>query len=146
MAVHPFRLAWIVSAAALSIGPVFAATEGCKVGVIAELPVTMTGTRPMISAKINGEDARFLVDSGAFFSLISEPSAAQYKLDTQPAPFNLMLEGIGGSRRAELTTVKEFTLAGIPIRKVQFLVGGSSLGNGAVGVLGQNLLRIADVE
>jgi tetratricopeptide (TPR) repeat protein/predicted aspartyl protease len=146
MAVHPFRLAWILSTAALSIGPVFAAAEGCKVGVLAELPVTMTGTRPMISAQINGQEARFLVDSGAFFSLISGPGAAQYKLDTQPAPFNLMLEGIGGSRRAELTTVKEFTLAGIPIRKVQFLVGGSSLGNGAVGVLGQNLLRIADVE
>ncbi|MEJ0035989.1 MAG: aspartyl protease family protein [Gammaproteobacteria bacterium] len=100
----------------------------------------------MITAKINGEDARFMVDSGAFFSLISEPGAAQYKLDTQPAPFNLMLEGIGGARRAMITTVKEFTLTGVAVKKAQFIVGGSALGGGAVGLLGQNVLRIADVE
>ncbi len=45
-----------------------------------------------------------------------------------------------------VTTVKEFTLAGIPIRKVQFVVGGSTFGPGVVGLLGQNVLRIADVE
>ena len=145
MAVRPFR--WVLIAAAfLTASPAFAADKPCKVGVIAELPVTMTGTRPMISAKINGEDARFMIDSGAFFSLISTPAAAQYKLDTQPAPFNMILEGIGGSSRAQVTTVKVFTLAGVPIKKVQFLVGGSSLGDGAIGLLGQNVLRLADVE
>ena len=146
MAVRPFRLAFVLAVAGLSAPPLFAAAPGCKVGVIAELPVTMNGTRPMIMAKINGQEARFLVDSGAFFSLISEPSADQYKLDTQQAPFNLMLEGIGGARRAMITTVKEFTLAGVPIKKVQFLVGGSALGGGAIGLLGQNVLRLADAE
>lgn len=144
MAVHPFRLAVIVCGMCLCSRAVFAA--GCKIGAIAELPVTMNGMRPTISAKINGEDARFIVDSGAFFSLITAPGAAQYKLSTEPAPFNLLLEGIGGTTRATVTTVKEFTLAGIPIKKVQFVVGGSAFGPGVAGLLGQNVLRIADVE
>src|SRR5690242_2553030 len=108
MAVSPFRMAILVGAACFACQPAFAAA-GCKVSMIAELPVTMSGMRPMITAKINGQDARFILDSGAFFSLITGPGAAQYKLDTEPAPFNLMLEGIGGTSRAMVTTVKEFT-------------------------------------
>lgn len=145
MAVRPFRLAVVLCGVGL-LAQVAAAGAGCKVGMIAELPVTLNGMRPMITAKINGEDARFIVDSGAFFSLITGPGAARYKLQIQPAPFNLLLEGIGGTTRAMATTVKEFTLAGIPIRKVQFVVGGSAFGPGVVGLLGQNVLRIADVE
>jgi len=145
MAVRAFRFAVVVCGAWLASQPLLAATS-CKVGMIAELPVTMNGMRPMITAKINGEDAAFIVDSGAFFNLLSGPGAAQYKLDTQPTSVNLILEGVGGSSRATVTTVKEFTLAGVRIKKVPFIVGGSAFGAGAVGVLGQNLLRIADVE
>lgn len=146
MAVRPLRLAVLLVAACLSSSPLLAADAGCKVGVIAELPVTMNGMRPMITSKINGKEAHFVVDSGAFYSIIFGPAAAEYKLDAKPAPFNLMLEGIGGAQRAMVTTVKEFTLAGVPIRKVQFIVGGSAFGSGVAGLLGQNVLRIADVE
>jgi hypothetical protein len=31
----------------------------------------MTGLQPFIDAKINDEDVRFVVDSGAFYSMIS---------------------------------------------------------------------------
>src|SRR5262249_37918753 len=94
--------------------------QGCKMGKIAELPVTMNGLRPMVTAKINGVDATFLADSGAFFSLISPASAEEYKLST--APTNVVLQGIGGQSMARVTTVKEFTLAGVPIHNVQFVV------------------------
>jgi tetratricopeptide (TPR) repeat protein len=145
MAVRAFRFAVVLCGACLASQPLFAAS-GCRVGIIAELPVTMNGMRPMITAKINGQDAGFLVDSGAFFNLLSGPGAAQYKLQTEDAPFNLRLEGVGGSSRAMMTTVKEFTIAGVNVKRVPFIVGGSAFGPGAVGVLGQNLLRIADVE
>lgn len=150
MAVRPLSryaagsIALLCCALLAPAGPAFAA--GCKIGKIAELPVTMNGLRPMVTAKINGAEAQFIADSGAFFSLISPASAAEYKLRTQPAPFHLMIEGIGGRSEAQVTTVKEFTLAGVPIKDVQFVVGGSQPGAGAVGLLGQNVLRIADVE
>jgi predicted aspartyl protease len=144
MAGRAFPLAVVVGGVALL--PQGAAAATCKVGMIAELPVSLNGMRPMITAKINGQDARFIVDSGAFFSLITPGGAAHYQLKTQSAPFNLRLQGVGGTSRARVTTVNEFTLAGIPIRKVQFVVGGNAFGPGVVGLLGQNVLRIADVE
>jgi len=41
-----------------------------------------------------------------------------------------------------VTLVKEFTLAGVPIRKVPFIVAGSAFGTGAAGLIGQNVLRL----
>jgi hypothetical protein len=37
----------------------------------------MSNSRPVITAKINGRDARFVVDSGSFFSMISEATSAK---------------------------------------------------------------------
>jgi tetratricopeptide (TPR) repeat protein/predicted aspartyl protease len=141
MAVRPFA----VLLSTLVTLPIAAfAADGCKVGKIAELPVTMNGMRPIVTAKLNGVEARFIADSGAFFSLIGPASAAEYNLRTTPAP-NIVLHGIGGMATASVTTVKEFTLAGVPIKNVQFVVGGAQT-PGAVGLLGQNVLRLGDVE
>jgi tetratricopeptide (TPR) repeat protein/predicted aspartyl protease len=126
----------------LTAAPV-AALADCKVGRIAELPVTMNGLRPMVTAKINGVDAQFLADSGAFFSLISPASAEEYQLASSPT--NVVIQGIGGNSMARVTTVKEFTLAGVPIHNVQFAVGGGQI-VGAVGLLGQNVFMLGDVE
>jgi len=55
--------------------------------------------------------------------------------------------GIGGGRASpSVANVKVLTLAGIPLHDVKFLVGGSDIGAGTVGVLGQNVLHLADVE
>ncbi len=119
----------------------------CKLARIAELPVTMDGLRPTFTAQINGTDALFTLDSGAFWSMLSPASAAQYKLrlDYNRVP-GLYVKGIGGNVDAAVTTVKTFTIFNVPLRNVDFIVGGSEVGQNTVGVLGQNLLRIADVE
>jgi tetratricopeptide (TPR) repeat protein/predicted aspartyl protease len=119
----------------------------CNLGKLAELPVTMNDLQPLITAQINGEDARFIADSGAFYSMITEPSAAQFKLKLTAAPFGLFIGGIGGHVDPSLATVKVFTIAGYQVHNVQFLVGGSTVGGQEnVGVLGQNFFRIGDVE
>ncbi len=93
MAMNPGRIA--VSLLALSLFQTSAfAAAGCTIGQIAELPVTMNEMRPMVAAKINGTDARFLLDSGAFFSLLPPASVAQFGLTLRPAPFRLMLKGV----------------------------------------------------
>ena len=116
----------------------------CKLAKLAELPVTMVGLRPTVTAKINGVDAQFLADSGAFYSNISPAGAAEYKLTVTPAPFGAGIQGVGGRASVALTDVKTFTLAGIPFPKVQFLV--VDFGSGLIGVLGQNVFSIGDVE
>lgn len=125
----------------LAGAPAFGA---CKLSKIAELQVTMSGPNPMVSVKINGRDAQFIADSGAFYSSIAPADAAEYGLKTVPAPFEMRVKGIGGEADARITTVKTFTLAGVPLNNIQFIVVGSE--PSGVGQLGQNVLGIADVE
>lgn len=134
-----------VSAAVIGLAtsPLTGHAAECRIGKIAELPVTMNGLRPIVTAQINGVDAQFVADSGAFYSTLSPASAAELKLRTTPT--NIRVRGITGSTEVGVTTVKQFTLAGVPIRNVQFIVGGAQPAR-AVGLLGQNVFRLADVE
>jgi len=118
----------------------------CKLGKIIEFPITMVDLRPQMTAKINGTDVRFMVDSGSFFSIISPASAAELNLSTYSAPFGFFLRGVNGSTSTSITKVKEFTLAGASLHNIEFLVAGSQIDRGSVGVLGQNVLHFADVE
>lgn len=130
----------------LALGAGGGAGAACKLSKLVELPVTMVDRKPTVSAKINGVNAVFLADSGAFYSMITPASAAEFKLKTYAAPMQLRVVGIGGEAAVSVGLVKEFTLAGIPINNVEFLVGGGEVGGGAVGLLGQNVFRLGDVE
>jgi predicted aspartyl protease/tetratricopeptide (TPR) repeat protein len=130
----------------VSIASTSAFADGCKLGKFAEFPITMVGMRPMTTASINGVDVQFLLDSGAFYSMMSAASAAELKLKTYPVPSGFYVIGANGAANVSRATAKTMTLAGIPLHNVDFLVGGSEVGEGGVGVLGQNFLHIADVE
>lgn len=132
-------------ALSLAICPLLASAK-CRLTKVIELPITMSGMRPTFTAKINGADARFALDSGAFYSMISSATAAQFQLRLRPGPYGLRVKGIGGSTETSLATVKVFTLAGIPLHDVEFLVGGSEIGGDSIGLMGQNLLENWDVE
>jgi tetratricopeptide (TPR) repeat protein/predicted aspartyl protease len=138
----PAMLAMLVVLAPL---PAAAATK-CEISKIADLPATMLDRRPIVTAKINGVDAMFIADSGAFYSMISPAAATEFSLKTYPAPYGLRVTGMGGQADVTVTRVKTFTLAGVPIPNIEFLVGGSEVGSGSVGVLGQNVFSIGDVE
>src|SRR3954464_12770381 len=120
-----FRAA--LAAAALVLAPA-AAQAACKVGKMADLPVTMSGLRPLISARINGVEASFIADSGAFYSLISPGVAGAAGLKLTPAPPWFRLRGLGGDTSASITKVKDLVLAGIPLHDIEFIVGGSDTG------------------
>jgi tetratricopeptide (TPR) repeat protein/predicted aspartyl protease len=127
---------------------VFAAPQAfadCKIG-LTPLSVTMAGTRPLISAKINGRPVRLLADSGAFYGMLSPALAAEIKLPLRPAPFGLTIEGVGVGVVPYLTTVRRLTIDGIDVPNIEFLVGGGEAGQDTAGVLGQNVWHISDVE
>jgi tetratricopeptide (TPR) repeat protein/predicted aspartyl protease len=140
----PLLCALASMAAILSVAPAHAADD-CKAEKI-ELPLTLSGMRALINTKINGQDARFFFDSGAFYSMISAATAAQFGLKLTAAPFGMYITGMGGSAQASVATVKEFTVVGIPIRNKEFVVGGSESGTDSVGVLGQDIAWTFDVE
>ncbi len=135
-------MAWI-AAALLAACPAPSLAK-CGVEQMLELKVTMSGMQPLVSAKIDGADVQFVADSGAFFSTLSPGSAAELQLRLTPAPSWFYVRGLGGDATASIATVKSFELAGVVIPKVQFLVAGSEVG--AIGLLGQNVLGLADVE
>src|SRR4051812_24376905 len=95
-------------AATLTAAPAFAAGAGCKLGVMADLPVTMEGMRASVPVKIDGKETRLWLDSGAFFSIMPRAKAAEFGLKITSAPFGLRLLGVGGESSPGVVTVKKF--------------------------------------
>lgn len=135
------RLAAALAASFALIGAAHAQGQ-CDLGKVAELPITMSGLRPLITAQVNGQDARFLLDSGAFYSTMSTAEAAD--LNLKLSVFGGTINGVGGSARAWLTKVRDFAFLGETFHDVEFLVTGSEIGSS--GLIGQNLLSRFDVE
>ena len=108
--------------------------------------MSISGTRALMDAKINHQDVHLIVDTGAFFSMMSEATARELMLKIGPAPYGLMMEGVGGSTQPSVATAKVFTIANVDIPHVDFLVGGSEVGGGNAGLLGQNFLMKWNVE
>lgn len=125
--------------------PAMAGTgAGCQIAKMLELPVTMNGRSPMVLAKFGAKEARFILDSGAFYSTISRANAAEFGERVMPLPTYFRVTGIGGDSSAAFITAKDFALGGIALPKVDFVVAGSD--TGTAGLLGQNILGLADVE
>ncbi|HWJ33746.1 MAG TPA: retroviral-like aspartic protease family protein, partial [Steroidobacteraceae bacterium] len=138
------RFSAVLMVCAAFLGALSAVAAGkCKIAKVVDLPITMNSLRPTIDVKINNRDAKFVLDSGAFYSMISSATAAEYNLKTAPG-YGLRVTGIGGTADVGVATVKEFSIVGLIIKNVEFLVGGSEVGN--AGLLGQNLLEKFDVE
>jgi len=127
-----------------------AAEKKCELQRFAELPVTMSGTRPLIAGTINGHPAKFLADSGAFFSMLTRDAVAKFGLRVGAMPANIRVRGTGGAADVGLTKVSAFTLNGFLGGRVQdnveFIVGGNLFDDGVAGIIGQNVLGNADTE
>ena len=119
------------------------ARAACQLQQLVQLPVTMVGTRPTITVKINGKEALFLVDSGAFYSVISPAAAARSGLKTMTTAGQI--KGIGGLADAGVTNVDLFTLGDLPLHGIKFLVADGA-GDAVAGLIGENVLGVADVE
>lgn len=120
------------------------ATSTCQLVKFLELQVMLVGRRPIVTTTIGGKEARFIVDSGAFYSTMSRASAAEYGLRLVAAPARFRMRGVSGDTSVSVASVSDFGLGGSSVPKVDFLVGGTD--TGTVGLLGQNFLGIGDVE
>lgn len=131
-------LCWTALAAA-------AAHADCKLTQIVELPVTMVGTRPMITLYINGKPTKFLVDSGSDFGAL-DTGAAQ-ALGLKATLIDEYVRGVGGEVQMQLTTIKSFGLSkDLSLGEVSMLVFPGAGDSGAVGLVGENLLGLMDIE
>lgn len=106
----------------------------------------MEGMEPLVHAAIDGKDALFLADSGAFFSLLTPAAAHAFNLNLEHVNHEFAAVGVGGESQVWMTTVRTFTIFKMDLPKVPFLVTSADLGPDAVGVLGQNVFGLGDVE
>lgn len=134
---------WLLGLAAplLIHSPALAAD--CKMGIIADLPVTMEGDRLSVPAKVNGKDTHFWLDSGAFFSIMSLAKAKEFGLSLDTLPIGFYITGIGGTATVQITSIKSFVIVGQNVPHLAFLVGGTDPGNGFIG---RNILGLMDTE
>jgi len=137
------RVPAILAALALvAAGP---ATAKCQLMKLVELPVTMSGSSPVVTVKMDGGEARLVADSGAFFSVLTPAAATRLGIKSRPAP-GLQLRGVGGNESMGVGTVKDFGFAGLKLGKADFLIGGRNVGGDVDGFLGQNVLGGVEVE
>jgi tetratricopeptide (TPR) repeat protein/predicted aspartyl protease len=130
---------------AAALGAAAAAHANCSIQQLPDMPVTMEGTVPMVHAQINGNDALFIADSGAFFSMVTPGAAAQFQMSRDPRYDRGEIVGVGGYESAAVVKARSFTLMGFTVPNVDFIVAGVKLHN-ASGLLGQNVFRLGDVE
>lgn len=145
---HPGRMAAlaVLSLSMFTAMSAAAAADRCKLLMSAPVPVSMDNLRPVIPAGINGTEARFIVDTGSFFDFLSPAAAAELKLSLVDAPPWYYVSGVGGSFVPKIATAKTFTVAGVSVPDKEFLVGNNDFPGGIIGILGQDLFRIADLE
>lgn len=142
----PRALGWIPFLLALSLSTAAGAANRCRLTMTAPVPVRMVDRQPVVSAVINGTKVQFVVDTGSFWDFITPAAAAQFKLPLSPAPPYYYVRGIGGLFTPKIATVDAFSVAGIGPYSAQFLVDDNDFQDDIVGVLGQNIFRLADVE
>lgn len=117
--------------------------EGCQLMKYGTLPVEMVDGRATTMVKINGKDARFVLDTGAFFNLMSHASALSLGLKSRATPYGLRITGVGGSADAEFAEAQSFGVLDTTFKRVAFVVGGTDMGH---GLLGANFLDAVDLD
>jgi predicted aspartyl protease/tetratricopeptide (TPR) repeat protein len=123
-----------------------AAQANCRIQVM-QLPVHMEGSRAIATLGINGTQIPMMVDSGAFFSILTRASAEQLGLRLDRLPDGIRIEGLAGNMVSpRKTRVKTVQLQGAELHDIEFLVGGNDSGMGAMGIIGRNILGVLDVE
>jgi len=118
------------------------------------IPVTVQGLRPFVTPKINGQEARFLLDSGSIINVINGKLAAKDGLKPQriASTGSLIgadrLVGLQGAEGADtisgVVMAPKFELAGAVFKDVSLMA--TERGVDGDGLIGQAFLRWTDVE
>lgn len=141
-----FRAVMLTSAALIlgSLGGQAQAEEKkCHLSTVASLPIQVENMRVKASVEINDHKTDLILDSGAFFSIMSKAEAVELGLKLAPLPPYFRMSGIGGAFGGQLGTADTFTILGHTFKSVKFVVGGSDVGD---PIIGRNLLAVGDTE
>lgn len=90
-----------------------------------------------LQAKVNGKSRRFLVDTGATLTALSEGTAEAAQVSVQPLRESVLMRTANGTVRAELARIDELRFGNIVARDLDVVVAPNM---GETNVIGMNLL------
>jgi predicted aspartyl protease len=124
----------------------------CRVGKVAEMPITVWHNRIYVPVTVNDTPGVFLLDSGASMSLVNTGFAARAGVGWDLHQPRLQLEGVGGKLtgivRAGHLRMLEFGGMKIPDREMPIsdIVAPQPSGQAVDGLLGADMLNLLDLE
>jgi len=132
---------WTIAFAAVS-----PAMADCKIGLVAELPLDPNRDVPVAEGEINGQPARFLIDTGSSWTMIVREEALKRHLAMARVK-GVTVFGVGGQQEAFGGTVRSLKVGNLVATNVQVIASGPSKGSSDVAVvLGEDALSEFDVE
>ena len=90
-----------------------------------------------LQATVNGRPYRFLVDTGATLTALSETTASEAQVPVQPLRRSVMMKTANGTIRAELARIDELRFGNVVARDLDAIIAP---GLGETNVIGMNLL------
>ncbi len=134
--------------AAMTALPVFAEVPKCKLTKVAELPVTLEHNRPLIPAKINGQDVFFLIDTGSYATFIRPAAAAALGLEGRDLEGDVI--GVDGAAGMGSVMIDDLVIDRLHLRNKPYRLHGSKTEKPSTplvaGVLGNDMWSHFDVE
>jgi len=129
-----FSLLLALLAAACTSDP----SGSCVLQRIAELPLRVIGTVPLVTADINGRPANLVLDTGSDTTMLNRAAAERLGVSWDER-LPIALGGAGGAARAFSATLPSLALNGPATSNVRILVGQAPA-SPLDGVLGINVL------
>jgi predicted aspartyl protease len=138
-----FMAALAVGAALLGVRPALAE---CRLGMVAELPLDPNRDVPVAEGEINGQPARFLIDTGSSWTMIVREEALKRHL-AMGRLAGVTVYGVGGAREVFGGTVRSLKVGTLVATNVQVIAAGPAKGASDVAVvLGEDAMSEFDVE
>ena len=130
-----------------AVTPAFAADAPCKVAKGATLPIRVALTRLLTDVSINGQKVPALIDTGAQRTLLLKDRAQSLGVPLS-ASYGGDVVGVGGYAQTYIGKIKTLQLGESSAKNVNVLAIDSAFGSffGAVLILGQDVLHVADLE
>lgn len=123
----------------------------CRLQAMTQTPLLAERGRFFTTIGINGHDARMIVDSGAFASMLSPDAIERYGVRTSKSAAELQasIEGIGGPRDVSIVAPGQIVFGRLSSDKIKLIGSGWSPPQTSPptdGLLGADLLSAYDVD
>jgi hypothetical protein len=135
-----------LAAVILILGFASAASAACQLQQTADYKLTMDGNRALLDGAINGQPVRFMLDTGAFTSMLFPSAVARLGLKAYVID-ELNIYGVGGGAKAARASVRDLKLGNAVAHNVDLLVNKHDWGGAPyVGLVGEDILSQGDLE